>query len=188
MRVIDIIKNVANLLKLDDVLTYIAGLENETENLTVPSEMEDLLLAVNSTNNIIASLYLELNSCVTKTINNGLIKYSDITDKNIIDIKNVTTLDGKKLKTKVASDGVRVDENNVVIYFTYLPDSVGINDNIDYYLKVNSLMFAYGVAGEYLFLRGDVSEAYDWDKKFKDTMFALVRPRRSIEMPVERWL
>lgn len=188
MQVKEILNDVAKLLKLSNVSEYLIGLENETENLTIPDELEDLILSVNSTNNLIASLYFELYSSVTISVKNNKIKFSEISDKNVIDIKKITTLDGCKVKYKITSDGVKVEENNVVVYFTYLPSTVGINDSIDYYQKINSLMFAYGVAGEFLFLRGDVGEAYDWDKKFKDTMFALMRPRRSIEMPAERWL
>ena len=186
MIVKDIIKNTAKLLALSDVLDYYKD-ETITPSEEVTNTIEDLLLATNTTNSYIGSLYFELTATSNVNSVNGIISFSSITNKDIVEIKDVKDAYGNNVQFKILSDGIHILDGNYVVSFSYLPEELKIDDSIDYYQKLNTLMFSYGVAGEYLFLKGNVEEAYLWDKRFKDLLFALARPKRNINMPSERW-
>ena len=61
----------------------------------------------------------------------------------------------KKIDFKVVPEGLKTARGNIEILYSYFPSEVGINEVIDYYTKLNALTFAQGVAGEFLFLKGD---------------------------------
>lgn len=202
MLVKNIIKNTCKLLELTDVYEYLQSLDvtsvdtgdttNSSDETTLVSTetnetLERLLVALNLVNNTIASQYFEITSCKYISNTSGIIKYSDISSNHIVDIKKVCSDTNIVQKFTLLSDGVHTAEGNCKVYYSYLPNEVGISDNIDYYLKLSEVTFAFGVACEYLFLIGDVDEASIWDKRFKDALFAISRPRHNISLPVERW-
>ncbi len=187
MIVKNIIIDCAKYLELSDVLEY---LNSESQEITedVSEKLNTLLIAVNMTNNLIASIYFELIDCINVEVQNNIVPFSNISNKNIVEIKNVYDDNNFKIPFKVLSDGVHINYSKVKIEYSYLPDPVNLESDINYYLKLNSLLFAQGVVGEYLFLKGNIDEAYSWDKRFKDTLFAMSKPKRNINMPSKRWL
>ena len=52
---------------------------------------------------------------------------------------------------------------------------------------MNKYIFAMGVFAEYLYIKGNIDDAYMWDKRFKNSMINIVRPRRNITIPERRW-
>ena len=64
---------------------------------------------------------------------------------------------------------------------------VTINDSVDYFGKLSELLFAYAVTAEYLFLKGQIDDAYMWDKRFKSSILSIQRPTKNIVMPKRRW-
>lgn len=209
MYVKDIIKSVADILDLTEIKDYLNKLNNasidentgndstdsstssstnESTEIVVPDTLNDLLLAVNITNNNLASNYYELLAKTNVVSSNSIIKFSKITDKNILEIKSIENINGTKIDFKIMGDGIHLLQDcSCVVEYSYLPDEVKFDDDIDYYLKVNTLLFSYGVASEYLFLKSDIEDAYNWDLKFKNTLFAMSRPKRSIYFPSKRW-
>lgn len=186
MLVKDIIKKSAEILELNDILDYFAD-PSETPSDEVAENINRILLAINITNNTIASQYFEIVKKVTINCADGIVPFSDISSNEIVEIKNVQDLDGKKIKFRVMADGVYVECGTWDFIYSYLPDTLSETSDIDYYTKVGSTLFAYGVVAEYLFLNGDINNAYFWDKRFKEELFSLSRPRRCINMPSKRW-
>ena len=188
MLVKDIIKKACKLINLSDVLEY---LNDETGTITqsdeVSEKLDKLLLSVNLTNNTLSSQYFEISDCAVCDNSNGVVSFGNITSKNIVEIKKVTDVENKDIEYKVLSDGVHSAYKSLKIYYTYIPSDVIISDNINYYLKLSEITFAYGVVSEYLFLIGDLDEASIWDEKFKNILFAISRPRRNIVMPSKCW-
>lgn len=203
MLVKDIIKKSAEILGLDDILDYYntlstttqsvdASAESSSETTQEPSQelldaIKKLLLCVNLTNNTIASQYFEIIGKTSVKCENGVVAISDISSQEIVDIKYVLDSDGKKMKFHVWADGVHMPIGNWDVVYSYLPSELGEDDNVNYYTKINSTLFAYGIVAEYLFLIGDIESAYSWDKRFKEELFALSRPRRCVDMPSKRW-
>ena len=100
MIVKDIIKNTAKLLNFTDVLEYYKD-ETVSPSDDVTNTISDLLLAVNTTNNCVASLYFELTSSSNVSSTNGVIPFSSITSKDIVEIKDVKDSYGNDVKYKI---------------------------------------------------------------------------------------
>lgn len=185
MKVKDIIKSSAQFLNMDNVVSVLEDnveIEEQTKD-----ELNNFLIAVNMTNNYIASSYINLFDCVELSNNKNVIPYSEISTNDIIEIKRVFDKNGNDIKYKVMPNGLQVDKGNIFIEFSYFPKSLEMDDDITYYTKLNTMVFALGVVAEYLFLKGSLNEAYVWDKKFKTTIFNLTRPKRNIKIPARRW-
>jgi len=185
MIVKNIIKNTAQILKLNDVYDYINDKIEDIDN-HVLEDVEMLILAVNMVSNSIASNYIEL---IGKTVveNTGeILPFYNISNKSLIEIKKVF-VNNKSVDFKVLPEGVKMPIGRAEILFSYFPDDVGIDDEINCFTKVNELIFAQGVAGEYLFLKGAIEDAYMWDKKFKQSLINLLRPKKNFSLRARRW-
>lgn len=187
MLVKDIIKVSAEYLDIKNVVSF---LDNKIENNEeVLQEINTFLLAVNMVNSGIASSYIELVS--TKELQpdaSNKIQYNNIDEKGVIEIRKVEDKGGRKVNFKVMPGGVLLEDNCLCnIEYSYFPSSVDLEDNIDYYSKINKYIFAMGVSAEYLYLKGNIDDAYSWDKRFKNYMLNLNRPRRNITIPERRW-
>lgn len=187
MKVKDILINIAKIMELNQLYDYLTNYDAVMDD-GVNDCMEKLLLAINMTNSVIASQYIELIDIVYVHVYNGVIEYKDISDKQIIEIKNVTSYSGSPIEYKLCANGICVDDYMVHVEYSYFPAEVNLDDSIDYYTKINSLTFAYGVIAEYLFLKGDFEESNVWDNKFKQSLNSLMRPKRNITTPVKRWV
>lgn len=161
--------------------------DDATVSSDVTETLDRLLVALNLVNNTLASQYFEINSCKKISNTSGVIAYSSVSSRNIVDIKKVCSDTDVAQKFALLSDGIHTGAGNCKVYYTYLPEDVGLSDSIDYYIKLSETTFAFGVACEYLFLIGDIENASVWDKRFKDTLFAISRPRRNFSLPVEEW-
>ena len=186
MEVKEIIKNTASILNLKKIIDYLNG-EIELSG-EIETELSNLVLAVNMTNNNIATNYFELVDKVKVYNNEEVLLYSLISNKDIIEIKKVYNSNGEEINFDLTSRGIATSKGNVVIEFSYFPNSLKIEDTIDYYTKINTLTMSLGVAGEYSFLKGAVDDAYMWDKRFKSNLFSLLRPKRNVKIPARRWL
>lgn len=187
MLVKNIIKKSADFLGYKNIVKY---LNEEIElNSEIEYELNNFLIGVNMINNNIASNYIELCGKSQVVVNsNMLIPYNSVSSNVIIEVKKITTLAGNEINFCVYPDGINVDGNgSVIVYFTYFPSEVGLGDSINHYLKVNEIIFAMGVVGEYLYIKGAIDNASIWDKRFKQNMYNLVRPKRNLIMPAKRW-
>ena len=162
--------------------------KNKNFNLSSEKKMIKIFESANMTNNTIAANYFELVDSIEINNKNEIIAFSKLTNKEVIEIKKVMNLDGEELNFKVTPMGVETVKGNLCIVFSYFPQSVEIGDEINYYTRINSLVFSMGVASEYLFLKGSIDDAYMWDKRFKSNLFSLSRPKRNVKIPARRWL
>ena len=186
MVVKNILKKVSQLLNLNDVLDSLNS-DNFESNTQILEEINLMMLSVNIVNNNIASNYIELFDKIKINCSDEIIPFDKISNYSIIEIKKV--LSGNTfIPFKVLPNGLKVSKNGVFeIIYTYFPATVEINDSINYYTRVNELIFSQGVVGEYLFLKGSIEDAYMWDKKFKQSLLNLLRPKRKCFMPARRW-
>lgn len=184
MKVLDIIKQASNLLNLSDYISYLNSEIESDDN--IEETQNNMLIAVNMTNNNLAVNYINLIDKIELVNDSDKIKFLDISNKNILEIKSIKTPSGKKKKFKVCTDGIEVEKSDLIIEYSYFPDSLSIDDEIDYY-NINELIFSLGVVSEYLFLIGSVDDAYMWDKKFKQNLASMLRPTRNIVIPERRW-
>lgn len=182
MNVKSVIKNSAKLLELYDVVEDIETKEDVSSN----EEIEAFVLATNMAINDVASNYI--NVCGKKRIDatNGSIKFSEISDNPIIQIKKVLR-NNLPIKFRVHSDAIEVEKGVCEIVYSYFPPSVDMDDDFTYFPTLNELLFSYAVVSEYLFLKGQIDDAYVWDKRFKASLLSIQRPCRNIVLPKKRW-
>lgn len=186
MQVIDIVKNSAKLLELNDVLECLND-STIDETFEITSDIDNLLMSINIVCRDIASSFCEVIDSVKIECTDDLIKFSQITDKDILNIKSVKTFGDLKVDYQVKADGVHILPGCYVIEFSYLPKNVGRDDSIDFCEKIGLDVFSYGVVSEYLFLKGDIQSASVWGDKFKDLLWSICRTRKSINIPCKRW-
>lgn len=186
MKVKEILIKVSKILDLKELENYLTHDIEITDDIN--NDINKLLMATNMINGIIASQYFEIIDNVNINVNNNFIAYADISDKGIIEIKCVTNSDGSPIEYKLYNNGLYVSANNINIKFSYFPKEVTIDDAIDCYMRLNDYVFAQGVVSEYLFLKGDFEESYIWDKRFKNSLNSIMRPKRSIITPAKEWL
>lgn len=187
MFVKEIIKVSAEYLDIKNLIDFIDG--KVESNDEIQSDINSLVLAVNMVNSFVASSYIELiNVKDVMPDKDGKINYIDIDENGVIEIKNITSNSGEKIAFKCMPSGVVLDNDTLCkIEYSYFPSRVIFEDNIDYFSKLNKYIFAMGVVSEYLYLKGNIDDAYMWDKRFKNSIMNIVRPRRSITIPERRW-
>lgn len=182
MKVVKIIKDAAKMLGVKDVVESINGEDFENE------EVQNFLVATNIVNNNIAANYIELINFIEVETSNGVIDIKDLTKNEILNIKSIKRCkDGLVATFKIRGDKIMIEDGCYVVEYSYFPSDLEIADEITYYTKINDMIFAQGVVAEYLFLKGDIQEAHNWDSKFKNIMRGTLRPRRNISMPQRRW-
>ncbi len=186
MQVIDILIKSARILELNGVLECLNN-SNIDEPEDVSIDIDNLLTSINIVSRDIASSFCEMIDRVNVECQNGVIEFSQITDKDILNIKSVKTTGGLRIDYLLGSDGIHILPGNYVIKFSYLPRIVDRNDDINFCQKIGLDVFAYGVVSEYLFLKGDIQNASVWGDKFKDLLWAMFRTRKSINIPCKRW-
>ena len=187
MIVKDVLLMSAKYLDLRDVCDYLSN-ETTESNDQVNDDIEKLLLSINMVCSNIASGYIEL---VDESVINPaakFIEYKAITDNNIIEIKNCYGENSSAIEFALRSNGIESSSNIARISYSYFPRTVSLDDAIDFFTKINIYTIAQGVAGEYLFLKGDLEESYIWDEKFKNSLKSAMRTKRSITVPAKRWL
>ena len=166
------------------------GDETIVDNITYDEDEFNLLLAcVNLVNNTIATDYIKLTDVVSVSNDADKILFSDLTNKNILDIVSVKDKFGSSLKFNVETDGLIVPHGDIKIKFAYFPELVGIEDKIDCYTThMTERVFAYGVLSEYFYIKGNFNDASMWDVRFKQALLSITAKLGEIKMPKRLWV
>ena len=185
MKVKNILTNVAYLLDDEKLLSAI---ENDSFVGGVLSDKNLLVKCVNYVNNIIATEYLHVDELVDASSTSGVIPFSAISNKTIYNIVEVQSSFGHKIDFKVTSNGVETKKGKVKIRYYYMPEDVDYEDEIKCYpTKINERIFAYGVASEFLFIKGNFDDGDIWDTRFKNSMQSINQNHKEIKMPQRSW-
>ena len=185
----DVIKNVATFLGLTDLLntTLLDGANVPDENET--KEINILIACCNMVLNQVASEYVTLKQKVNLTSNTGVIKYSSISSKIIVDVLKVK-LNGVEVPFNCAPENLETSPGNLEIEFAYQPTNcTNVNSQIDFNnFKLSSRVMAYGVAAEYCFINGNYDDALIWDNRFKTSLTNINRSRREMKIKQRLWI
>ncbi len=185
MTVKEILTDVAYLL---DDAKLINAISTDTFNGNLVNDKNLLVKCVNFVNNIIATEHFPLIATAELTTITHNISYSRISDKTIFDVINVKDGFGYSVPFKLTSDGIETAKGNLKITYCYLPEDVEYTSTISAYpLKINSRIFAYAVASEYMFIKGNFDEGEIWENRFKNAIQSIQHPRRNVVMPKRRW-
>ena len=186
MLVKDVVVQVLNILQnYEMVETLNSGLElNETQT----EELGLLVMCVNLVNNIIATDYIKLKETVSLHNTNGKIRYADITNRNILDIVSISDDYGNSLRFKSDYDGVITKKGKVKICYAFIPNSLNLDDEIDYKTHMTERVFSYGVLAEYFFVKGNFDDASIWDIRFKQALQSVRRSLKDVRVLKREWI
>lgn len=189
MIVRDVLKNAITYLGLSDLLstTTFSGSLTPTEQQEI--EINTLVACCNLVVNEVASEYITLKNSVNLTSNTGIIYYSQISDKVIVDILKVIK-NGVELKFECLPDKLKTESGNLIVEFAYQPNlNMTISSTIDFNnFKLNERVLAYGVVAEYCFINGRYDDAAIWDNRFKTSLNNINRPRREVKIKQRLWI
>ena len=199
MIVKDVIKLVANILGLTDIITaidsgYTTGMNIEDANQNIASadvvsEINMLVTSFNLVNNIIATNYLEILDSV-KVESNGKIMYKDMCEgKVFLAVKNVTDENYNKVPFTFEHDGIVVSPGRYIVTIAKFPEDKILEDAVtDYPMVISDKIFAYGVIAEYLLIKGDMDTASVYDLRFKQNLLDAIRPRHNIKLKERKFI
>jgi hypothetical protein len=188
IRVKSVLKKAAVLLQLLDCYDYLEGTgADEEPSPDTDRELSLLLKCFNLIYGEIACDYVPLKAIETVERADGRIEYGGLS-KGVIDILSVRDGGGVKIDFKLNPTYIQGAEGLNEIAYTYMPEELGIEDEIAYETqKVSSLTFAYGTASEYCLIRSQFEEAETWEKRYKDALIIAQRLRKEVIVPKRGW-
>ena len=189
MEVKKILKNVATYLQLLDISNVLDDLSKARDEQT--EEVNLLVSCVNYVSNLIATNYLKLYKTVKKFVSASYeITFENIDTEPILDIVSVKDMYGDKVPFSITQSGVKTNYSGYVnITYSHFPAEVEFSGKIlEFKTKLNERIFAYGVASEYLFIKGNIDDSSMWDTRFKRELLTLTRPGHSVKIPARKFV
>lgn len=175
MKIRDIVELAAVLLQKHEIIN--TGIFAQTESSDwVEAELNgnrELRLIIRCANLVlkeVACEYIPLYHKQNMVSHDGKINYSDF-EKSLLEIKEVTCSDGKKVKYTTCVDHISIKDGTYQILYTYVPDNKGFFDEIDFVDdKSIDKLFAYGTAAEFCLIHGMYENALMWEQRYKDAL------------------
>ena len=187
-----------NFMTLKDILKLVCEFVNEKEIVSKWENNESLttkqsekvgrmVKCFNLVNQEIASDFLPFLFEEAVNVTNGVLSYSTLT-KNVINIYQLKDSLGRSLEFRNFPNYVEVKGVAKKVIYSFLPDELGLNDNVPTARGLTARVYAYGVACEYLLLEGFGSDAEIWEERFKESLFVLSRKRGEHRLPKRRFI
>ena len=149
-------------------------------------KIESLIRCFNFVNQEIASDYLPFLYTEDVEVENSVLSFSTLT-KTIINVVELKGLFGKNVKYRQYPDYLQVYGKAKKITYSFLPDDLTLEDDMEFYNGLSARIYAYGVASEYLLIDGLSEDAEIWEERFKESLFVLSRKRSESHLPKRRW-
>lgn len=186
MFVKNIIMNACRLVGKKEVVAYLNGDIELTDEIN--DIISDMLIAINVANNSIAANYLPIRDIKKVNATQGKILFKNLSDKQILEIYSIKKNNKLVTDYKCLSNGIIIADGEYEVDFSTFPEVVGLDSEIDYYLRLNDFIFSELVVSEYYFLNGYNDEANIWSEKFNEQIQSLLRVKKSVSIPERRWL
>ena len=187
MNIKDIIAAAATLLNREDICNYL--ISGEVDDLTsTVKDLDIMLRCFNLVENEIALEYKPLVCIENITTENGIVNF-DILTKPIIEIIKVEDESGNKLNYKLFHTYLKTKPENIVVYYTYIPEKkllTGISDYTE--VEIPQRVLAMGIACEFSLISAMYDEAVMWDKRYKDSLDRMTSKKIKQVMPARRWV
>ncbi len=184
---------VNKVLKLSATMLQLKDIENILSSSSQLSEVgnDDLELLLSCLNLVceqIASDYIHLISKKNVVTTNGFIPWSAFDGIQLYKIVKVKDSKGESLNFKIVADGIVCNSDNVQVVYSYFPQEYNFNEFIsDFNCSVDERILALGVCFEYLFIKGNSTDAQIWESRFTNAMKNIVAKRKEVVLPKRRW-
>lgn len=176
----------AMFLQLDAVCTALESASTSYTGAT-KAEIDRLVRCANLVIGETASDYLPLKTRETVTTDDGEIEYSKLT-KSIIDVYSVKDEYGRTVPVREYFDRILVPKKGrYEVEYSYMPQSVGLDDEIPYTERLGARAIGYGTACEYCIISGMTDDAVLWDKRYKDALHLAETGKTDKRVKPRRW-
>lgn len=162
-------------------------LENPTYTAREQEKLDLMIRCLNLVNQEIASDYLPFLFEENVDANGGVISFDGL-EKSVIAVYQVKNRFGFPIRFKNYPNYVEVFGSAKKIVYSYLPDEVGLDDEIEKFNGLSERVYAYGVASEFLLIQGMGSDAEIWEERYKESLFILSSRKGEHRLPRRRWL
>ncbi|MBP3619755.1 MAG: hypothetical protein J6J24_03745 [Clostridia bacterium] len=166
-----------------------AKLKSEQEGDFSDRELEKLDCMVDCFNLVrqeIASDYLPFLTKEEIDINNSILEFSRLS-KVLINVYQIKSKFGISLRFKLFPNFVEICGKAKSIVYSYLPEDLSLNDEVEFENGLTARVYAYGIASEFLLVDGLSEDAEIWEERFKESLFVLSRKRSEHIMPRRSW-
>ena len=183
MVVRDIIKAAALQLGMyEDYAAY-----EKKENPAFEGEVATLVECFNTVENELALDYLPLFAEARLKTPDGKLYFKQF-NKKITRVVKVKDLSGTETAYRIFPEYLEVAPGEYDILYAYAPAQKTLGDKTDFQLRVSERLFAYGIAAEYLLVKGAYQEAAAWDAKYKEAIAAAYRAGNAKKIASRRWV
>ena len=183
MKVNDIVKQVATLLQLTNV---VSADFSDFENLDTQTK-KDTNLIVSSMNEVLSNVatdYLPLFESQTVEVENGNFELTTL-EKPFYKLVRVKT---NKPYT-VDFETLKIENGVYQIDYMYLPEVYEIGDEIlEFDSRLTIYALCYGIAGEFCLISGNYSESEMWNSKYENAMQVATTQNKVFSLKQRRWI
>jgi len=185
MKLYDILVTSAILLGKNDAIEYL-GATSQNKDFETLVTVDNLTRAANIVISELAFTYIPMIKEERVQVENGKIKFEDLSEK-ILDLIGVYESE-KAIKYKLRSDRIEVDATTVTVKYSYLPSNYDVHDEIGYKeSEVSARILAYGVNSEYLLIEHAFEESLMWRDRYTKALERLVLPK-STKIKGRAWM
>ena len=180
MNVKEVLKTACDFIGLEDIKNVIDDSSSMTEEQT--AIVNKLLKCFNLVQEEISTEFLSLTHKEEISASDR-INFFSLT-KKVLKILNIKR-GNKNLPFKIFTDHVVFNGSATEITYNYIPEEVGLNDDILYLVPVR--IYAYGVAREFFIFEGLTDKASMFENRFKNSINSLIKKDKNIVLPNRIW-
>ena len=171
MTVKDILKIVCEFVGEREILKKLS--QSESLSAREQEKVDIMTRCFNLVNQEIASDYLPF---LTKESvdTEGIINFENL-QKSVVHVYEIKNRFGMNLKFRLFPNFVEVTGHAKSIVYSFLPDELSLESEVEAPCNLTARIFAYGVASEYLLIDGISQDAEIWENRFKESLFMLSR-------------
>ncbi len=149
-------------------------------------KLDCMVRCFNLVNQEIASDYLPFLTREEVDAQGPILNFSTL-KKTVVNIYEIKNKFGVSLKFKNYPNFVEVSGKPKTVTYSFLPDELSLDDEVEKNCGLSARVYAYGVASEYLLIMGVGDDAEIWETRFKDSLFVLSRKRNEHILPRRSW-
>ncbi len=187
MRIKDILYTAC--LIMDDAPLADAILSNKAVDEITRQKINLLYDCASQIDTVIATDYVPACNTTKVSTTSGKISIGSLSGNDINDVISITTITGADVNYTTKGNTIYIAPGTYEVTYSFFPAKLtpAISTITYYPRKVSARAFAYGVASEYLFVKGNIDDAEVWNERFRQAMIACTRPTGKRVIKAPRW-
>lgn len=183
MKVKDILKITARVLQNDELSSYLGGESNSEETA---KEVDKLFACFKLVISELCEEFLPVTKVENFSSTDGVIPFSSFSLVPL-EIKSVYQRDNE-VDFSVNPLQLKTVSGEVTVVYEYYPDILTLEDECPYAkTRISDRIIALGVAREYALLCGLYDEAVSLDKRFSQSLSAVMFPKKLKRVKARGW-